>query len=333
MVLKTALELRETVMRPRYELSEWDKILQFLRANVIYALYSRNSGKVTWEVKIMNTTAKSLHRWIWITLFIGLFSAPAYAVGVYGNAVVEQGEMLILRNGEGLLIQSSPKPVEVMEEDLLRVRPNSKVVLNSKEKAVITLGANSVFHVKPWEKKEESGFTRMLFGRIRASVIGLVGGERFNMKTATATIGVKGTDYRTAVAPQGEVLVISEDHTPTLQGPFGAVQEIGEGKMSFAAQNIAATEPVDVPEEITKEFPHDNLNSDVANSLAAAKIPGEEIMIQAGIISQTQSEGSHEDDFNDGGSSDALERMPRLEIDIDNALDNLYRGNLQLIFQ
>ncbi|MDH4246425.1 MAG: FecR family protein [Deltaproteobacteria bacterium] len=278
--------------------------------------------------------SQSNSRWFLLAIISLFVAAPVSAAGIYGKAIVNQGEMLVLRGGKSLIVKADAEPVEILEEDLLRVRDNSRVTLQSKEKAEITLGSNAVFHVKPWEKKEETGFARMLFGRLRASVVGLTGGERFNLKTATATIGVKGTDYRSAIATQGETLMISEDHTPTLRGPFGTTREVAPGQMSFAAQSIEATTPVEVLPEITEQFSMENLNSPAANSARASEVPGQEAMIRAGIITQEQLNKSRAEKIGIEGDVDlgATNNIPEIDIEVNNAIDSLYRGNLRLIF-
>jgi hypothetical protein len=127
-------------------------------------------------------------------------SSPAgWAASKYGDATVEQGSMTIIREGSAINVKASGQTVPVNEQDLVRVRDDSRVVLKTADRATVTLGANAVFQVQPWEQQEKKGLFKMLFGRFRASVAGLTGGERFNAKTATATIGVKGTEYVSAV--------------------------------------------------------------------------------------------------------------------------------------
>ena len=142
----------------------------------------------------------------WLLLAAGaLWAAPQY-----GEAVIGKGSMTIVREGRSLQFETVNQRVPVNEDDLIRVRAESEVVLTSREKATITLGSNSVFQVKPWRARGQSGTVRALFGRFRAAIVGLTGGEQFNVRTATATIGVKGTDYLVQATPNATSLGVTQ---------------------------------------------------------------------------------------------------------------------------
>jgi hypothetical protein len=146
----------------------------------------------------------------------------------YGDAVVEQGELTIVRQGNSLKFARASQPVPVLVQDVLRVGDNSRVVLKStREKSTIAMGANAVFQVKPFQFQEKQGFARMLFGRFRSVVTGLVGTETVNAKTATAVIGVKGTENVTSVRPRGDTMLLGVENITSIQnaarGPAAAV--------------------------------------------------------------------------------------------------------------
>ncbi|MDH5752285.1 MAG: FecR family protein [Deltaproteobacteria bacterium] len=255
-----------------------------------------------------------------------------WAANTYGEAEVEKGELLILRKGQRIKVDQNSGPTTVMEEDLLRVRNNSSVKLVSNEKATLTLGANAVFHVKPWERREDKGSARMLFGRFKASIKGLTGGERFNVKTATATIGVKGTDYRSSVGTQGETLIISEDHFPMLTGLTGPTRDVSPGMVSFAAQGIQATAPAPAPESVKLAFAASNLDAPPANSRMALIIPGQEGLVDAGIVTEKEIENAQEEKAEPVSIDESTGASPDVDTNIGDALDNLYQGNLKLKF-
>jgi hypothetical protein len=145
----------------------------------------------------------------------------------YGDAVVEQGELTIVRQGSSLKFARASQPVPVLVQDVLRVGDNSRVVLKTLEKSTIAMGANAVFQVKPFQFQEKQGFARMLFGRFRSVVTGLVGTETVNAKTATAVIGVKGTENVASIRPRGDTMLLGVENITSIQnaarGPAATV--------------------------------------------------------------------------------------------------------------
>ena len=126
--------------------------------------------------------------------FVLILSLPAWGATKYGDASIIKGKVIVLRAGKRLTFDSNDRNVQINHQDVVRLGQDSSMVLSTVEKATITLGSNAVLHVKSWQRREQKGFFRMLFGRMRAKISGLVGNERFNVRSATATIGVKGTE-------------------------------------------------------------------------------------------------------------------------------------------
>ena len=223
---------------------------------------------------------------------IFLFGSGAMAATQYGNAVIEKGSMTVVREGRSLKFDQVDQEIPINEDDLLRVRPNSLVILNSREKAQITLGGNAIFHVKPWQSKGKTGFMRALFGKFRASVVNLLGGEQFNVRTATATIGVKGTEYQTQVTNRGTTLTIVRESVVGFQGQRGAEVDIGEGMVSVVININPATPPVPVPPAVAAQHGRDNLEAPAPNGPQGGTLAGERGLIEAGILT--------EEDLNEG---------------------------------
>jgi hypothetical protein len=146
---------------------------------------------------------------------------PVLAQDRYGDAVVEKGELTVVRGGQNLKFNKPNESVPVVVGDVLRVGADSRVVLKTREKSTISMGANAVFQVKPFQYQEKQGFARMLFGRFRSVVAGLTAGETVNAKTATAVIGVKGTENLASIRPRGDTMVIGVDDTTDVRGSAG----------------------------------------------------------------------------------------------------------------
>lgn len=122
----------------------------------------------------------------------------------------------------------------------------------------VVLRPNSMFKVNNYgfdqqQPKQDSFFVSLLKGGARF-VSGLIGKrgnqDAYNMKTATATIGIRGTDY-TVLTCQGDCLNLgngtySDTHegTISLTNPYGTL-DCTEGQSCYAAPDKA---PVLLPE-------------------------------------------------------------------------------------
>jgi hypothetical protein len=200
-----------------------------------------------------------------------------------------------VRDGRTLNFDRPNTPIPVNDEDLLRVRPDSRVVLRSREKATLTLGANSVFHVKPWESRGKTGVVRALFGRFRSSVVGLTGGEQFNVKTATATIGVKGTEKLVQVTNRGGSMLVVTDSTVSFQGQTGGESDVRQGFVSVIVGPNPPTPPVPVPPQLEQQFNERNLDSPEPNAPESQNFVAEQVLLQEGIVNETDLEQNRGD--------------------------------------
>ncbi len=269
------------------------------------------------------------HLTAFLLTLILLFGSGAMAATQYGNAVIDKGAMTVVREGRSLKYDQVNQEIPINEGDLLRVRPNSLVTLSSREKARVTLGGNAIFHVKPWQSKGKTGFMRALFGKFRASVVGLLGGEQFNVRTATATIGVKGTEYQTQVTNRGTTLTIVRESVVGFQGQRGAEVDIGEGMISIVININPATPPVPVPPDVAAQHRPDDLEAPAPNGPEGGTLAGEKGLIEAGILT--------EEDLNEGrgegapGSEPSF-TPPRVIFDPHDASDAANRGGVQINF-
>jgi hypothetical protein len=221
-----------------------------------------------------------------------LLAASAQGAARYGDATLRAGKMTVLREGRRLVFEADGQLVPIMRQDVIRVGPASSVLLKTVEKSTLTLGANAVFHVKPWEQSGKRGLLRMLYGRFRATITGLTRGERFNVRTATATIGVKGTGYTGGAPPQGDALVFVHKKIVQLAGPAGGERDVRQGFVSVVINGKPAKPPVRAPARFLTALKKDGLDSPPPNSPAALGLPGEQALIAAGIISKEEADAS-----------------------------------------
>lgn len=261
-----------------------------------------------------------------------MISSASFAATQYGTAVVEQGQITILREGKALTFKAGPKEIQVNEQDTVRVREASRMVLKTRDKATVRLGSNAVFQCEPWQTNNRAGTFRMLFGRMRADVQGLAGNDRFNVKTATATIGVKGTQYGLAQSSSGNTAVLGIESTTTTAGPDGVEQPVGPNQMSAVVGGNPATQSVVAPEEFRAEMA--KIDSPPPGSTAALNLPAETVLVDKGIVSKEALVKSKEDRPRTEQQAVSTE-APQPSINLDDAQQagQAFRGKLNLNFE
>ncbi len=214
-------------------------------------------------------------------------SVPAWSATKYGDARIDKGKLIVLREGHRLSFDRNDETVPINHEDVVRLGENSRVVLSTVEKATITLGSNAVLHVKPWQRREQKGFFRMLFGRMRAKITGLMSNERFNVQSATATIGVKGTEETIIVNVQGDSVVGVTENAVQLGGLDGKQLNIPEGRASAVVGGI--TPQVTFPLQLAV---FEDLESPIPTSRVAIEVPLKQILLEQGVFTKDQIEQS-----------------------------------------
>jgi hypothetical protein len=93
-------------------------------------------------------------------------------------------------------------------KDSVKTGQNSKAQLTFNDRTIITVGKESLFSIDDYlfdGTKESSTRFNIVSGSIRAmsGQIGKIAPEKFAVKTKTATIGIRGTNFIVAVEPNG----------------------------------------------------------------------------------------------------------------------------------
>lgn len=230
-------------------------------------------------------------RFLLFTLLALSLSLPAWAQK-YGDAEIKAGKVTVLRKGSREVHRGAGKRITINHEDVIRVGRRSSMVLETTEKATITLGSNAVFQVKPWEKREKRGLFRMLFGRMRAKIGKLTGTERFNVSTATATIGVKGTEETIFSNVQGDTTVGVTESTVEVQGLRGISVAVNEGNLTGVVGGEPPGAVVPLPLEVLAALA--NLDSTSPTSPDAVTVPLGQVLVEAGVTTQAQVDRSEQ---------------------------------------
>ena len=216
-----------------------------------------------------------------------MLAAPGWGATKYGDADILKGKLIILREGRLLSYESEGEKVQINHQDVVRLGEDSSVVLSTVEKTTITLGSNALLHVKPWRRRNQRGFFKMLFGRMRAKISGLMGNERFNVKSATATIGVKGTEETILVNVQGDTVVGVSENAVGLRGLDGGELPIPEGAASGVVGGATPNVTFIFDPALFVNLDSVDLTTDLA-----IQVPLRQILIDKGVATKQQVERS-----------------------------------------
>jgi len=238
-------------------------------------------------LKINDYQGKQMKKSLLLFLTIGIISLPtAFCLPKYGDAVIKKGSLTIVRNGQSQLYEISDSTVEVQENDVLRAGSRSQIVLNTSEQTTITIGSNAVFQVKSWEHRQKKGKLRMLFGKMLFKTKKLKGRRRFRLKTATAVMGVKGTEGNSEVGSTGNTILVCNDGVCTMQGNQGSEIEVPQNKASMSTGG-KTSDTFDAETETDTE-------KGSANDPGSASLKNEQDALDAGVVDESDLEKSKE---------------------------------------
>ena len=125
-----------------------------------------------------------------------------------GNIMAMKGSAQIQR--DGLNIQAKIG-MELEQADRVITAQKSRVQVMLKDETVVTIGANSNFSFDTYvfdgtDKSEISMSTQRGFFRSVTGKIGKIAPQRFKVKTASATIGIRGTDFSGEISADVEII-------------------------------------------------------------------------------------------------------------------------------
>jgi len=137
-----------------------------------------------------------------------VLTLSAFVWSNIGNVAALKGDANILRHSKTLKIKSG---MSLEVKDRIVTSSQSRVQVILKDDTVVTIGPNSsfVFDAYTFGTKANSkvamhidrGFFRSVTGKI-----GKLAPERFKVKTVSATIGIRGTDFSALVSDNEEII-------------------------------------------------------------------------------------------------------------------------------
>jgi len=134
-----------------------------------------------------------------------LFLLPLSLLANIGSIVSYKGDVSVMRGDKTLIV--TQKGFTIEEKDVINASKKSRAQIRFKDQTVITVGANSVLKVEQFlfgnaqNSKAEFGMLKGAFRSITGK-IGKMSPKKFNLKTPTATIGIRGSQGITVVGDQ-----------------------------------------------------------------------------------------------------------------------------------
>lgn len=130
---------------------------------------------------------------LFLVVLMIMISPLTWAAIKYGEATIEKGNLVIVREGRMYLYTTANNPVVLYENDTIRTLKDTAVTFQNIDQNRVILGANAIMQLKKWRQQDDQGSIRMLYGKFRARTAAARKQSSLTMRTATATIGIKGS--------------------------------------------------------------------------------------------------------------------------------------------
>lgn len=192
-------------------------------------------------------------RFLW-AIFLVVFSTSLFAstagtvTDLKGAVVISKGMRADANITEPAEINASIGAVLYAGDLVVTKEKNAVAILELSDGARVTVGGNSQFLLEEYSLEESRASLELVTGTLRVITgkIGKVAPKQFVLKTRTATMGVRGTDF---------VAVLAEDLTlksACVDGAISVSNEFGEqiveaGNMTTTIVGSAPSVPVSIP--------------------------------------------------------------------------------------
>ncbi|MDN5113129.1 FecR family protein [Aliarcobacter butzleri] len=151
-----------------------------------------------------------------LKIFTLLFLFASFLFANIGTVSLVEGKSTILRNGQTLGANIGDK---VENKDVISTQVNSKIKITFIDNTIVTIGKESslnieeyIFNTSTKEAKTELNVLKGAFHTITGE-IGKVNPDKFKLKTKSASIGIRGTEFygdeNRIVCTQGRIIVLS----------------------------------------------------------------------------------------------------------------------------
>lgn len=133
-----------------------------------------------------------------LLIFLSISATPAYAA-VVGRVLVSAGDSVAIRNGQEVRLHHGS---QIEDKDTLRTSAAGSLQVRFTDRSIVALREKSTFKLEQYAfSKETGGVQTAVFNLIKGgfrTITGLIGKSNqksYSVKTAAATIGIRGTHY------------------------------------------------------------------------------------------------------------------------------------------
>ncbi|MCT7593667.1 FecR family protein [Aliarcobacter butzleri] len=151
-----------------------------------------------------------------LKIFTLLLLFASFLFANIGTVSLVEGKATILRNGQTLGANMGDK---IENKDIISTQVNSKIKITFIDNTIVTIGKESslnieeyIFNTSTKEAKTELNVLKGAFHTITGE-IGKVNPDKFKLKTKSASIGIRGTEFygdeNRIVCTQGRIIVLS----------------------------------------------------------------------------------------------------------------------------
>ncbi|MCD6673247.1 MAG: FecR domain-containing protein [Burkholderiaceae bacterium] len=189
---------------------------------------------------------------------LGLFAAIGPAAAADGRALVVAGRVMIERVAPGAIsVTALTAGAEVRSGDLIRTGSDGRTQIRFSDGSIVSLQPGTDFRIDEYrfEQNERRAFFFLMRGALRTltGAIGKANHDEYRMKTPTATVGVRGTEYvaeqtvcdpRCAPGPRAGLRVAVTQGRIVLLTNGGEI-EVGTGQAAAAESADAPPQPAE----------------------------------------------------------------------------------------
>ena len=201
--------------------------------------------------------------WMFLIL-LQLASMTAWAADPIGVLTVQEGVIKLTRSGQERFFRAQDGKVPVQEGDDLHSGSGARgSVRIERENQTIAIYPGTMFQVKAYTK--DHSFFYMPFGKTLVKVLNKLRPEqRFEVRTATATIGIKGTEFVLGSDGVSQTILLTIEGVVSLVNPEFPNQEVvvGKDQAAVSVRGNPPPPPVNVsPEDRDNAVKGDSLQS------------------------------------------------------------------------
>ena len=191
-----------------------------------------------------------------------------------GSITEFKGDVTLQKGNKTVKVQAAPTPLD--EKDIVVTGPKGRARITLTDGSTLSLGASSHFSVTSYHFETSGRIQAKLSvsdGGFRAVTgkIGKLAPSRFTVKTATATIGIRGTDFAGIVSPSGDTIACVGGAIG-VAGSSGAPVTVAAGSITSVAPGKTPTAPrAYTPDEINNLLTVAGMEKDEIQNLLSPK--------------------------------------------------------------